>query len=66
MVYRGGAQIEGPNSLLSEKFYLKSVSPEEIAKMEYEDHVQLFTTVFERNNYENMTNFRLFNKTALS
>jgi hypothetical protein len=37
----------------SEKFYLKSVSPQEIAKIEYEDHIQKYGRMFDIMNVSN-------------
>ena len=40
-------KLTGNESAGSEKFYLKEVSPQEIAKFEYEDHIQKFGKMFD-------------------
>ena len=47
-------KLTGAPSINSEKFYLKSVSPQEIAKIEYEDHIQRYGKMFD---LINMTNY---------
>jgi len=47
-------KLTGTPSINSEKFYLKSVSPQEIAKIEYEDHIQRYGKMFD---LINMTNY---------
>lgn len=58
---RWGAKSEYPRNQGSEKFYLKSVTPEEIAKIEYEDEVQNFARRFETNSYFDIKKHRLLN-----
>ncbi len=46
-------RITGPDSLTSEKFYLKEVTPEEITKIEYQDEIQSFAKLYDLSNVIN-------------
>lgn len=48
------SSLGGPTSPNSEKYYLKSVSPQEIAKIEYEDAIENYARTFQLRNIFNM------------
>jgi len=48
--------VSGQVSPISEKFYLKNVTPEEIAKIEYEDIIQNYGRMFDQRNKYNYYN----------
>jgi hypothetical protein len=56
------SKLSGSQSPNSEKFYLKSVSPEEIAKIEYEDSIQLYGKMFELKHKLNLYDYNYINK----
>ena len=57
MIVSKTSLISGPRAEKSEKFYLKNVSKEEIAKIEYEDTIQNFARMFENTNIFNFYDY---------
>ncbi len=45
--------VSGSKTINSEKFYLKSVTPEERAKIEYEDTIENYARLFDIKNMQN-------------